>query len=106
MSAGFLLLLNGSDYAIFSAALLIALGNGLMWPSVMGLISKHAGSQHQGAVQGFASSTGAIASIVGLTLGGILYNWIQSWAFAASAMTIILVAVVMLTMHDDENIDI
>ena len=95
LGAGFLLLLGTSNITLYSAALLIALGNGLMWPSVMGLVSRFAGERHQGAVQGFASSVGAIASIVGLTLGGLLYNWIQSWAFVTSAVTLVLVAAIM-----------
>lgn len=96
LSVGFALLFGSSNTAIYSAALLIALGNGLMWPSVMGLVAKYAGERQQGAVQGFASSTGAVASIIGLTLGGLLYNWIQSWAFVASAATLVAVAIIML----------
>lgn len=96
LSAGFALLIGSSNTAIYSAALLIALGNGLMWPSVMGLVAKYAGERQQGAVQGFASSTGAVASIIGLTLGGFFYNWIQSWAFVASAAALLAVAIIML----------
>jgi hypothetical protein len=45
-------------------------------------------------VQGFASSVGAIASIVGLILGGFLYNWVGAGVFAVSAATILVVAAV------------
>ena len=79
---------------IYCAAMLIALGNGLMWPSVMAVLSRVAGDTYQGAVQGFASSVGAIASIAGLILGGFLYNWTGTGGFAVSAATILVVAAV------------
>lgn len=103
LSAGFALLVGSSNLSIYTAALLIALGNGLMWPSVLGLVSKFAGDQHQGAIQGFASSSGAVASIVGLTLGGLLYNWVQSWVFIFSA--IILLSVAMIVLAQDNRKD-
>ena len=95
LSAGFALLAGNSNTMLYGAAMLIALGNGLMWPSVMALLSRFAGNRHQGAVQGFASSTGAIASIIGLIVGGLLYQWIQTWAFVTSATTIVAVALIM-----------
>jgi MFS family permease len=59
-------------------------GNGLMWASVVALLSQAAGQQ-QGAVQGLAGSVGAAASIMGLTLAGILYDQISGWLFVISA---------------------
>ena len=44
---------------IYAGAALIALGNGLMWPTFMAVLSRRAGERFQGAVQGFASSSGA-----------------------------------------------
>ena len=96
VAAGFFLLLGGTVEIIYGAALLIALGNGLMWPSVLAVLSKVAGDTHQGAVQGFASSAGAVASIVGLILGGFLYNSIGSGGFAVSSAVILVVAVLAL----------
>ena len=96
VAAGFFLLLGGTVTIIYGAALLIALGNGLMWPSVLAALSKVAGDTHQGAVQGFASSAGAVASIVGLILGGFLYNSIGPGGFAVSSAVILVVAVLAL----------
>ena len=59
---------------IFGAVVLFALGNGLMWPSFMSIFTRFAGTIHQGAVQGVASSIGSLASIIGLVVGGLLYN--------------------------------
>jgi MFS family permease len=69
---------------VFTAAVLIAVGNGLMWPLLVALLSAKAG-EHQGAVQGLAGSTAAIASIIGLLIGGILYSSLQGWLFFLSA---------------------
>ena len=72
---------------------LFALGNGLMWPSFMSILSKRAGSVHQGAVQGVAGSFGSLASIIGLLAGGLLYNLLGAATFLISAGIIFLVAV-------------
>lgn len=80
---------------IYLALALMALGNGVMWPSVLSLLSRAAGSSHQGAVQGIAGSLGAVASIAGLVLGGILFATLGSgvfWVSAAVSLTVGLVA--------------
>ncbi len=76
----------------------MALGNGLMWPSVMSLISKAAGQQYQGTVQGFAGSSGAVASILGLILGGLIYGVLQGSIFLVSAGVILPVVALSLPL--------
>ena len=93
LSLGFGLLLGTHVVSIYLGAALIALGNGLMWPTFMAVLAKRAGHRFQGAVQGFASSLGAAASIVGLVGGGLLYTWVGPWVFVFSAGIIAGVAV-------------
>jgi MFS family permease len=81
----FLLFISNNMLVLYTAALLMALGNGLMWPSTMSLLSALAGKKHQGAVQGYASSAGAIASIIGLIVGGMLYSELNSLVFIIAA---------------------
>ena len=95
LSAGFGSLVRRDMVMIYAGAALIAAGNGLMWPTFMALLSKRAGDRYQGAVQGFASSSGAAASIVGLTGGGLLYTWIGPWVFVASAGIIAAITLIM-----------
>ena len=76
---------------LFVGASLFSLGNGLMWPSFLAILSRVAGDKHQGAVQGFASSVGSAASIVGLLLGGILYQTFHSNTFLVSAVCVVAV---------------
>lgn len=59
---------------IYGAAILFAIGNRLMWPSFMSILTNTAGNTYQGFIQDIASSFGGIASIIGLTIGGFLYN--------------------------------
>lgn len=89
LAVGFGTLIGGSTAMVYLAATLIALGNGLMWPSVMALLANAAGDQQQGAVQGAGGSIGALASIVGLIAGGMLYNWLGPWVFVLAGLIIL-----------------
>jgi MFS family permease len=93
---GFAMLDTQMDATVYSAAVLIAVGNGLLWPLLVAELSDKAGEQ-QGAVQGLAGSTGAIASIIGLLMGGILYSSLQGWLFLISAFLVFLVT--LLALH-------
>ena len=70
---------------------LLALGNGVMWPSLMAIISVSTDREVQGAVQGLASSSGAVASVAGFLVGGLLYGVLGSSVFVLSAVITFLV---------------
>ncbi|MEE9596837.1 MAG: MFS transporter [Acidiferrobacterales bacterium] len=91
LSLGFVFFVSGETALVYLGAALTALGNGLMWPSVMSRLAERAGQVYQGSVQGFASSVGAVASIVGLVAGGLLYNWLGPWVFSVAAITTLIV---------------
>jgi MFS family permease len=90
---GFVALFSEDTALIYAGAVLIASGNGLMWPTFMSVLSKSAGKRLQGAVQGFASSAGAVASILGLIGGGVAYVRFGASIFLIAAAVILLVAV-------------
>jgi MFS family permease len=94
LGLGFLALAPANDWVAFLAAILIALGNGLMWPPIVALLSKAAG-EYQGAVLGLGGSISAAASVLGLFLGGLMYPHFGDWLFVLSAGLIL--AVVVLT---------
>lgn len=100
LTAGFVGLFWHSIVVIYLAATLIALGNGLMWPSVMAMLSKVAGDHHQGAVQGAGGSIGAVASIVGLIAGGLLYNWLGAAVFVVAGIVVLPVSVITLSIDE------
>ncbi|MGN6350922.1 MAG: MFS transporter [Candidatus Nitrosocosmicus sp.] len=91
LGINFILFVANNTTLAYVAAILFALGNGLMWPSFMSILSRRAGTDNQGVVQGVASSFGSIASIIGLIMGGLLYNTIGSTTFLISAAVIFLV---------------
>jgi MFS family permease len=104
LGCGFLTFAPAIGWMAFGGAILLAVGNGLMWASVVALLSKTAG-EHQGAVQGLADSVGAFASIVGLILGGIMYAHLTGWLFVLSAGFIFVVVFLSLLLPSgkDEN---
>lgn len=77
----FLLIGSENVFIAYGALIFFALGNGLMWPSFLSILSKTAGDEKQGAVQGVANSAGSLASIAGLILGGWIYGLYGQWTF-------------------------
>jgi MFS family permease len=91
LGTNFILFVSNNSIFIYGAAVLFAVGNGLMWPSFLSILSKTAGNAYQGFIQGVASSFGSLASIVGLIIGGLLYNLIGEFTFLISAGIIFVV---------------
>jgi len=85
LGTNFIFFISNDIVLLYVAAVLFAVGNGLMWPSVMSILSKCAGNDHQGAVQGVVGSFGSLASIIGLIIGGILYGFFEENVFLISA---------------------
>ena len=98
LAVGFGCFSSTSLATIYVGVALVALGNGLMWPSVMSLISKAAGEKYQGVVQGFAGSSGAVASILGLIIGGLVYSVLEGAIFMVSAAVILPVIALSLPL--------
>jgi MFS transporter, DHA1 family, tetracycline resistance protein len=93
LGSNFVLFISSEIFLIYFAAVLFAVGNGLMWPSIMSILSRSAGPVYQGAVQGVAGSVTGVASIIGLTTGGVLYNIFGGITFLVSAGVIFAVFV-------------
>jgi MFS family permease len=91
LGTNFILFISNNIIMVYGAVVLFAVGNGLMWPSFMSILSKRAGTVLQGAVQGIAGSFGGLASIIGLTLGGLLYDLVGGATFLVSAVVIFAV---------------
>lgn len=91
MFASFALLQSHDIVLVYAAAILFAVGNGIMWPSYLSLLGQMGKTSDQGYIQGIASSAGSLASIVGLVLGGILYSLFASTSFLIAAIVFIAV---------------
>jgi predicted MFS family arabinose efflux permease len=99
LGANFLLLLSGNLVAVGTSVVLFALGNGVMWPSAVALLSKVAGDEQQGEVQGLASSVGSLASIGGLVAGGLVFETLGAWTFALAGALILLAGAIALPLR-------
>ena len=84
-----------STFLIYVGVVFFSLGNGIMWPSFLAVLSKTAGDHYQGAIQGFASSSGSIASMIGLISGGVLYGIISANLFILPALIMIVIIPLM-----------
>ena len=98
LGTNFVLFVFNSTLVAYVAIILFAVGNGLMWPSFMSLLTKQGGSVYQGVIQGVASSMGSLASIIGLIIGGLLYNLIGTTTFIISAAVIFVVFILSFRM--------
>ncbi|KXS41501.1 MFS transporter [Methanolobus zinderi] len=88
LGTNFVLLAFSDVLLAYAAAVLFAIGNGFMWPSIQSILSKLAGRTHQGVVQGVSSSFTSIASIVGLVFGGFIYAQVGIWTFIIAAVIV------------------
>lgn len=104
LGTNFILFVSNNIVAVGGAVILFAVGNGLMWPSFMSILSRSAGTKLQGAVQGVAGSFGGLASIIGLTLGGFLYNSIGGATFLISAGVIFAIFVMSFRLLKENDV--
>ena len=88
---------------IYTAAILFAVGNGIMWPSYLSLLGQMGEVSDQGYIQGIASSAGSLASIVGLVVGGFLYSLFASTSFLIAAVVFIVVFGLALVLPSSTN---
>ena len=91
LGINFILLTFEQTFFVYMAALFFALGNGLMWPSFLSILSKSANSKFQGYLQGVATSLGSLAGILGLIGGGIVYGILGKNTFICAAVIIFIV---------------
>ena len=103
LAIGFFLFTSKSEALIFVGVLFFSAGNGIMWPCFLSILSKAAGDKYQGAVQGYASSAGSLASIIGLIAGGVLYGLIGVQTFLLSGILILLIFVLSFRLVSVEN---
>lgn len=85
LAAGLATFQGASTPYAYAGALLFALGDGIMWPTLSALLASSFAAEHQGAVQGMAGSAGSLASILGLVAGGLAYESVGGATFVAAA---------------------
>ncbi|NJL15086.1 MAG: MFS transporter [Microscillaceae bacterium] len=83
---------------IYAATTLYALGNGLMWPSFLSLLSRHGSEEVKGSIQGYANAVGSLASILGLMVGGFLFARLGEATFYLASGVLSLVFIFALSL--------
>jgi len=96
LGISFFLLSNQNVIVLYLSMTILSLGNGIMWPSFMSLLAKTGDKQMQGAIQGYGSSMGSFASMIGLLVGGLLFESIQVTVFMIAAVIFLLISILML----------
>jgi DHA1 family tetracycline resistance protein-like MFS transporter len=89
----YVLMTRSSSAPLFAGVILYGVGNGLMWPSYLTILSESAPPEYEGSVQGIGSSTGSFASIIGTLFGGVLFENIGATTFYVSAVAIAIATV-------------
>ena len=67
-----------------------------MWPSFLALLSEKGTKKTQGEIQGYGTSMGSIASMLGLVIGGILFEKITTQVFIIGASIFLCIGILML----------
>ncbi|MCB0213839.1 MAG: MFS transporter, partial [Anaerolineae bacterium] len=85
-----------SPVPLVAGTILFAMGDGLLGPSMTGLISRRAGARSQGMVQGGNQSIQSLARIIGPLLGGYIYDaWGHTSPYLGGAVIILLTVLMM-----------
>ncbi|MFQ5651765.1 MAG: MFS transporter, partial [bacterium] len=71
--------------------------------SFLSILSKVADQKYQGAIQGYASSTGSLASIIGLITGGLIYGWIGVTTFWIPGVLLLIIFALSFKLVAIEN---
>ena len=103
LGLSFFLFTSENEILIFAGVMLFSSGNGIMWPSFLSHLSKVAGQKYQGAVQGYASSAGSLASIIGLIAGGFIYGVLGVKTFLIPGFLFLLIFALLILFLVIEN---
>ncbi len=95
LAVSFLLLPSASIFMLYLACTLLSIGNGLMWPSFLSLLAGTGNKSIQGKIQGYGNSMGSFASMLGLILGGLLFERITTTIFTIGGFIFLLITILM-----------
>jgi len=85
-----------SAVPLFAGTIIFAMGDGLLGPSLTGLISRGAGRRSQGMVQGGSLSIQSVARIIGPLLGGELYDVLGHTSPYLAGAVIVVIAILVI----------
>jgi DHA1 family tetracycline resistance protein-like MFS transporter len=92
VAAAYALLASSAGAGAFVAVALYGVGNGLLWPSYLAILSETGPAWMRGRLQGVASSAGSIASIAGMLGAGSALETFGKRTFLVGAAALLLAA--------------
>ena len=92
VAAAYALLASSAAAGAFVAAVLYGVGNGLLWPSYLSILSETGPSWMRGRLQGVASSAGSVASIAGMLGAGSAFETLGKRTFLVGAAALLVAA--------------
>jgi DHA1 family tetracycline resistance protein-like MFS transporter len=88
---------------LYAVAFLIAIGQGLCYPSLTALVSKVSPESERGSILGLATSAGSLARFLGPIVAGALYDWGgPRGGFYGGAVFMTIALIITLRMRTDE----
>ncbi|GMN09787.1 MFS transporter [Croceitalea sp. MTPC9] len=96
LGASFLFLTSEKIIILYFANTLLSIGNGIMWPSFLSLLSSTGTKSTQGAIQGYGTSMGSFASMLGLITGGILFENLTTYIFVIGGFLFFIITILMI----------
>jgi MFS transporter, DHA1 family, tetracycline resistance protein len=85
---------HGSTIGLHAVLLVLSLGTGLLTPTTLGLISKHADPHEQGSVLGINQSLGALARAMGPVFGTWVFQAVgHPWPFLTGGIVLFVVLI-------------
>lgn len=96
LGIGFILLYVNQIHVLYLAITFMALGNGIMWASFLSILAQAGKPSMQGTIQGYGSSMGSFASMIGLVLGGLLFERLSTSIFFIGAALFFLIAIMLI----------
>ncbi len=95
LAISFYLFSMSNTAILYLAISFMSVGNGLMWPSFLALLSRTGPAHLQGAIQGYGNSMGSMASMFGLILGGFLFELINTEVFFIGTVVFAIIVILM-----------
>ena len=96
LGISFLVLSRDNIILLYVANTLLSIGNGLMWPSFLSILSGTGSKSLQGTIQGYGTSMGSIASMLGLITGGLLFENLGTTVFFIGGLVFFIITLLML----------
>lgn len=106
LALSFVLLSYKNLFVLYGANTLLSLGNGLMWPSFLAMLSGLGSKRTQGAIQGYGTSMGSFASMFGLIIGGILFEKVDTMVFMFGAVIFFIIVLLMFFNQHNKTVPI